>query len=199
MFSEFKIIVADTINRTPTLDETHTHLVILRDGYRCAVTGHYDTEHPKIPEDEDETQVDLLAAHILRRAIAVFKGTDNNSDEVRTFLRNYADLRIESIEDIANIIDDPSNGLALEANAHNGFDRFRWSLKQTENPNEYTTVIYEKRGHGLLKPGAGRIVRFTDHSRDFREPSSPRKRTRTEAISFDLPNPLFIRIHCAST
>jgi hypothetical protein len=56
--------------------------VILRDGYRCVVTGHYDTEHPEVPEDEDETQIDLIAAHILRRAIAVFKGTDNDSDEV---------------------------------------------------------------------------------------------------------------------
>jgi hypothetical protein len=47
-------------------------------------------------------------------------------------LRNYADLPIKSIEDIVDVIDDPTNGLALEANAHNGFDRFRWSLKETE-------------------------------------------------------------------
>jgi len=39
-------------------------------------------EHLKVLEDEDEIQVDLLAAHILHCAITVFKGTDNNSDEV---------------------------------------------------------------------------------------------------------------------
>lgn len=58
--------------------------VLVRDGYRCVVTGRYDTDHPQVPEDQDGEQVDLIASHIFRRAIAVFKGTNTNtkSDEV---------------------------------------------------------------------------------------------------------------------
>jgi hypothetical protein len=55
--------------------------VILRDGYRCAVTGHYDEEHPHVPPEFDERRVKLRACHILRRAIGVFKG-QQDSEEV---------------------------------------------------------------------------------------------------------------------
>ena len=47
-------------------------------------------------------------------------------------LRNYADLPINSIEDIEQVIDAPSNGIALQSDAHKGFDKFKWSLKETE-------------------------------------------------------------------
>lgn len=58
-------------------------------------------------------------------------------------------------------------------------------------------MIYEK-GHGLSKLGGGKTVTFKDHSRDFEEPSSPpRKKLRSAVRDFDLPSPLFIRIHCA--
>jgi hypothetical protein len=107
----------------------------------------------------------------------------------------------------------------LESNAHDGFDDFTWSLKETEvgvllysaptlvtdpyfkENNEYMTVIYNHEGaHGLTDDG--QKVIFTDHSDDFGEPSFPaRKRLRSGPASiargFDLPNPLFIRIHAA--
>ena len=47
-------------------------------------------------------------------------------------LRNYANLPVETLQDLANIIDDPSNGMSLETNAHAGFDEFRWSLQETD-------------------------------------------------------------------
>ena len=56
--------------------------MLVRDGYRCVVTGRYDADHPQVPEDQEGEQVELEASHILRRAIAVFKGTDNKSEEV---------------------------------------------------------------------------------------------------------------------
>lgn len=55
----------------------------MHDGYRYVVTGQYDAEHPQVPEDQEGEQVELEASHILCCAIAVFKGTDNKSDEVR--------------------------------------------------------------------------------------------------------------------
>ena len=53
---------------------------------------------------------------------------------LRTFdiLRNYAAMPVESIEDIARIIDDPSNGMMLQIDARDGFDEFLWSLKATD-------------------------------------------------------------------
>ena len=41
-------------------------------------------------------------------------------------------MPIKSIEDIAHVIDHSSNGLTLQQDAHTGFDKFRWSLKETE-------------------------------------------------------------------
>jgi hypothetical protein len=121
-------------------------------------------------------------------------------------LRHYADLPIESIEDTANVIDDPSNGLALQKDVHNGFDRFRWSLKETavrlsfpsslmvadkhlKTPNQYTTFIYEK-GHGFLQ-AEPQTVTFTDKSCAFDELSPrPHKRLLPNVTGISLPNPL---------
>jgi len=36
------------------------------------------------------------------------------------------------VEEIRSIIDDPSNGMTLESNAHFGLDDFRWSLRAVE-------------------------------------------------------------------
>ncbi len=47
-------------------------------------------------------------------------------------LRNYANLPVETLQDLANIIDDPSNGMSLQLDAHAGFDEFRWSLQETD-------------------------------------------------------------------
>ena len=47
-------------------------------------------------------------------------------------LRNYAQLPIETIEHIDELVDDPSNGMLLEANAHTGFDKGRWYLQKTD-------------------------------------------------------------------
>ena len=55
--------------------------MILRDGYHCAVTGHYDEEHPQVPPEFDERRVKLRACHILQHVIGVFKG-QQDSEEV---------------------------------------------------------------------------------------------------------------------
>ena len=61
-------------------------------------------------------------------------------------------------------------------------------------------MIFDKKAHGISKSGDGKTVTFTDHSRDFNEPLSPPcKKLRLAVKGFDLPNPLFIRIHCAIT
>ena len=46
-------------------------------------------------------------------------------------LANYARLPNETFEDLQNNLDDPSNGMSLESNAHKSFDMFYWCLKAT--------------------------------------------------------------------
>lgn len=184
----------------------------MRDGYRCVVTGRYDAKHPQVPPEDLKRRVDLEASHILHRAVAVFKKSSNNEEylsALTTFdiLRHYADLPIKNIEDIAHIIDDPSNGIALQADAHKGFDKFRWSLKETNIKNVYKTVIHEDNAAGIEEEG--QLVTFADHSRDFMKlsessasSSRPRKKLRSgvagdASSGIALPNPLFIRIHGA--
>jgi hypothetical protein len=40
---------------------------------------------------------------------------------------------VGTIKDIAEIVDDPSNGMMLQSDAHPGFDDFAWSLKEVED------------------------------------------------------------------
>ena len=44
---------------------------------------------------------------------------------------NYTRFPIEMVEDLENHLDDPSNGISLENDAHDAFDMFDWCLKAT--------------------------------------------------------------------
>jgi len=131
--------------------------VIVRDGYKCVLTGFRDPSHPEL--DESIPSAFLQASHILRRSIGNFNN-DHTSDSVSrlsvqkyyisltgrpllytqfksavtTFdiLVNFTRIPVKKLEDLHSHIDDPSNGMMLEFNAHNGFDRFYWCLKKTE-------------------------------------------------------------------
>jgi hypothetical protein len=102
-----------------------------------------------------------------------------------------------TIEDIASIIDDPSNGMTLEANAHRGIDDFAWSLKKVDNvsshsqvcfithpssqtPNTYNIIDHRPRGLGLGSvPKRRHDITFQDFSARYTEaPSPPRKKQR---------------------
>ncbi|KXN89302.1 hypothetical protein AN958_05806 [Leucoagaricus sp. SymC.cos] len=105
---------------TPTVDKTATHLlegvgnrkksfpgdVMLRDGYT--------------------PRVRLVGAHILRRAIGEFDN-DHNSKSV-----GHLSIQIETLEELRGKLDDPSNGITLQKDAHDAFDSFYWCLKRTE-------------------------------------------------------------------
>jgi len=112
---------------------------------------------------------------------------------VTTFdiLRNYANLSQETISDLEDVIDDPSNGFLLELNAHVGFDRFQWCLQPTEVDDKYTIKIYGN-VHGI--PGkATKVVEFKDHSEEFQANRGRRKRSR----EIPLPDRRYINIHAA--
>lgn len=52
--------------------------VLKRDGYRCVATGVPDINHPALAPEEEAGALKTIGCHILRRAIAVFDGSENN-------------------------------------------------------------------------------------------------------------------------
>ncbi|KAG5635140.1 hypothetical protein H0H81_012328, partial [Sphagnurus paluster] len=109
---------------TPTLQETTLYVgegvghrkgafqedLMIRDGYKCVVTGFQDPSHPAL--DPNIPKFDLQGAHILRRAIAKFdndRGSDSFNSAVTTFdiLVNYTRLPLKTLEELHDHLDDP--------------------------------------------------------------------------------------------
>ncbi|KAF9555155.1 hypothetical protein CPC08DRAFT_821258 [Agrocybe pediades] len=192
---------------TPSIDETPSHLlagvghrqksfaddVLVRDGYQCVLTGSQHITHPNI--DANILVVDLDIAHILRRAIGEFN-TDHKSKSFKSaattfdILVNFTHLPVEILGNLRDQLDDASNGMALERNAHDGFDNFRWCLKRTETEHVYELKIFND--VGILKKPANNRVSFEDHSNQF-----PLDYTDKERSPVKLPDPCFIAIHAA--
>ena len=128
----------------------------IRDGYTCVVTRFQDLLHPNPNADVLVTGLD--GAHILPRAISAFD-KDHTSKSVCPFpfkaryladqtsfiifqfksalttfdiLVKFTHLLVETLEDLHAEIDYPSNGMLLQKDAHDAFDRFDWCLKKTK-------------------------------------------------------------------
>ncbi|KAF4613468.1 hypothetical protein D9613_007421 [Agrocybe pediades] len=167
--------------------------VLVRDGYKCVLTGSQHITHPNI--DANILVVDLEVAHILRRAIGEFN-PDHKSKSFKSaattfdILVNFTHLPVETLEDLRGQLDDASNGMALQHDAHYGFDNFRWCLKRTETEHVYELKIFND--VGILKKPANNRVSFEDHSNQF-----PLDYTDKERSPVKLPDPCFIAIHAA--
>ena len=112
-------------------------------------------------------------------------------------IRHYADLPASFIDDIANTIDDPENGVTLAPGPHQTFDNYKWYFVPTgvrrvcilnlvryrdvcfQVPNQYRTVGVGNRA----PPGRDRVITFLDHSR--------------EGYGVPVPNPKYIELHSA--
>ncbi|KAF8157156.1 hypothetical protein B0H34DRAFT_712505, partial [Crassisporium funariophilum] len=184
---------------TPTVAQTASHHrkksfaddVEKRDGYKCVVTGIISYEHPR-RRQLNQVAVTLESSHILCRALGNFKGgptSQSYKSALITFdiLVNFTGLLVENLEDLGDLIDHPTNGMLLEYNAHDGFDRFKWYLQKTDKDDVYDLKKFEPQ---LLIPENVRVS-FEDHTDDFR--SNPDKRER----AVDLPEPHYFAIHAA--
>ncbi|KAF8157166.1 hypothetical protein B0H34DRAFT_808436 [Crassisporium funariophilum] len=190
---------------TPTLDETASHLlnglghrkksfaddVKKRDGYKCVVTELISYDHPR-RRQLNQVAVTLESSHILCRALGNFKGgltSQSFKSALITFdiLVNFTGLLVENLEDLGDLIDQPTNGMLLQHDAHNGFDKFQWYLQKTDKDDVYDLKKFEPQ---LLIPENVRVS-FEDHADDFR--SDPSKRERP----VDLPKPHYFAIHAA--
>ncbi|KAF9505838.1 hypothetical protein BS47DRAFT_487664 [Hydnum rufescens UP504] len=183
--------------------------VLKRDGYRCVATGEADVDHPgPLSSDEEFESISTEGCHILWGAIALLDQNKTYLSALSTLdiLRHYASLPAMTIEDIASVINDPSNGMTLCANARDGFDSFAWSLKMVDNvssrsqvclvlnlsdpisqtPNTYSIVVHRPRGLGLGSVSKRRhYITFQDFSARFTEESSPPRQKQRNTGSGD--------------
>lgn len=202
--------------------------VIIRDGYTCVLTGYKDLAHPAL--DESDPGLFLQAAHILRRSIG--KYNDHTSDFVghlsiqsisyrlsdflyfftssfnlplrrSTYSEILPAFRLRNSRILHGNLDDPSNGMMLQSDAHAAFNKFHWCLKkqwsgflqlpsycQRRIQTDDVCALKVFKTIGLLRRPENNLVTFRDHSDDFNSDSS-RKRKRPVS----LPNPDYIAIH----
>ncbi|KAF4611201.1 hypothetical protein D9613_007134 [Agrocybe pediades] len=138
----------------------------------------------------------VVVAHILRRAVGEFNANHESKSfksAVTTFdiLVNFTHLPVKTLEELHDQLDDPSNGMALEMNAHAAFDDFLWCLKRTETEHVYDLKTLHPHAPLLKKPENNQVS-FTDHSNQF-----PLDNAHTKYRSVDLPDPRYIAIHSA--
>ncbi|KAG2367586.1 hypothetical protein BDR07DRAFT_1393000 [Suillus spraguei] len=122
---------------TPTIDDTYGSLVNRRDGYRCVISGVWDGAHK--PAGFRQGWVTLQAAHILKQAVGVFT-MDRAHTAAATWniIRHYSGMSEETIQNMERLVDDPSNGMMLQHDIHDIFDKLKVYLEPTERENEYT-------------------------------------------------------------
>ncbi|KAG2139217.1 hypothetical protein DEU56DRAFT_800175 [Suillus clintonianus] len=178
---------------TPTIDDTYDSLVSAsterrsrfrtdvnrRDGYRCVVSGLWDGPH--VPAGLDQGYVTLNGAHIMKRAVGVFT-MDRAHTAAATWniIRHYSGMSEETIQNMERLVDDPSNGMMLQHDIHDIFDKLKIYLEQTEQENEYVVKEVGSRAW-LHRELLGKTITFRNHDAPTR--------------NLPLPNPHFIALH----
>ena len=119
--------------------------ILQRDGYQCLVTGWYEIK--QVSKNFKAAKAELEAAHILKRAVAIFNDRQvgflphchliinqaaccqrTSAFATWDIIRQYADWPDETLEDMMQLIDTPSNGFMLQHDYHNAFENFYWTL-----------------------------------------------------------------------
>ncbi|KAJ3500414.1 hypothetical protein NLJ89_g9808 [Agrocybe chaxingu] len=174
-------------NRTGSLRDD----LLLRDGYKCVVTGYADITHP------DGGELILECTHILCHALGHFD-KDSHKSAAATFdiLVNFGRLKLDELEDFKLLLDQPSNAFMQELNVHASFNRFWWCLHPTEEENKYKFKFYrDKMMLFRYRPdlASNPYITFRDHSKDHAAENSKKRKT----APIDLPDPRFLAIHAA--
>ncbi|TFK36594.1 hypothetical protein BDQ12DRAFT_245809 [Crucibulum laeve] len=187
--------------------------LLKRDGYKCHITSFQDSKQPAL--NTNIPNVQLQATHILPRGVCkvdeaqgllgsvgrMFKVlslvnlTSFTLQTVRTatttfnLLVNFTGLPATTLEELCGHIDDPSNIMMLQSDAHDAFEDFTWYLKKTEKDNVYTMKSITRKG--LIRLPKDNLVTFIDHSSEFSSLDLTQKSTHP----VPLPNSLYIAIH----
>ncbi|KAF8576875.1 hypothetical protein K439DRAFT_1535943 [Ramaria rubella] len=128
-------------NATPTLDHTQ-QAVIQRDGFQCVVTGCHDDNS----REDLRPRAFLEAAHIVKRALAVFRPDQLQCASVTwEIIRQYTHWSESKLATMMGLTDSPQNGLMMELNYHRAWDKLHWTLAPVVSEN------------GILVPDTYRI------------------------------------------
>ncbi|KAG1804559.1 hypothetical protein EV424DRAFT_1351260 [Suillus variegatus] len=106
-----------------------------------SLAGIWDRAHR--PAGAKQGWVTLQATHILKWAVGVFT-IDRTYTAAATWniIRHYSGLSKETIQNMEWLVDDPSNGMMLEWNIHDNFDKLKVYLEQTEQENDKTITFW---------------------------------------------------------
>ncbi|KAF8326936.1 hypothetical protein F5887DRAFT_1084097 [Amanita rubescens] len=168
-----------------TLPETEASITVRRDEhFLCLLKERQGNKCAVIVKPPG--RIKTIGTHIIRRSIA--KADNSNAGlhislpATWDILRHYADLSEDTIRDLENIIDSPSNGILLQTEMHDGFDNFEWCFEATDQPNVYNIKWLSEDGPlGAWVTGGLDQVQFTNQS----------------ANDIPLPNAQFLAIHAA--
>ncbi|PWW79382.1 hypothetical protein C7212DRAFT_360810 [Tuber magnatum] len=94
---------------------------LIRDGYRCPLTGAYDRNGPHLPQTA-QTVVSLDLAHIIPLQILT-------SELLQRYFQIFTGLPLSHVR--ASSLNHPRNGLILEANAQRDFISYNWGITTT--------------------------------------------------------------------
>ncbi|KAJ3499898.1 hypothetical protein NLJ89_g10029 [Agrocybe chaxingu] len=158
-------------NRTGSLRDE----VLLRDGYKCVMTGYADIAHP------DGGELVLECTHILCHALGHFD-KDSHKSAVATFdiLVNFGRLKLDDLEDFKLLLIQPSNAF----------------MQQSDEENKYKFKFYrDKMVLFRFRPdlASNPYMTFRDHRQDHTTENSKKRKT----APIDLPDPRFLAIHAA--
>ncbi|KAI1786443.1 hypothetical protein LXA43DRAFT_897927 [Ganoderma leucocontextum] len=179
--------------------------ILRRDGYRCVVSGVWDTRYWKsmcrrlrrtqgiIP---DGTHAWTDAVRIFKHPLVVYKDPKRDSTRLSLeLLRRYCQLSDRYIQDMGSgVMDDPENLITLSIMAHKKFDHFAFCLVPTQTPNTYQVRDHYPQVRGLPFPWmtVPDTITFRDHS-DAVDDDGRRPR----GLQLQLPNRELLRAHAA--
>ncbi|KAI1782908.1 hypothetical protein LXA43DRAFT_931991 [Ganoderma leucocontextum] len=187
--------------------------ILRRDGYRCVVSGVWDTRYWKsmrrrlrrtqgiIP---DGTHAWTDAVRIFKHPLVVYKDVYDNDEPKRDstrlsleLLRRYCQLSDRYIQDMGSgVMDDPENLITLSIMAHKKFDHFAFCLVPTQTPNTYRVKDHRPQVCGLPFPSmtVPDTITFRDHSGAVVDDDDDGRRP---GLQLQLPKPELLRAHAA--
>ncbi|THH13531.1 hypothetical protein EUX98_g9713, partial [Antrodiella citrinella] len=137
----------------------------------------------------------LQAAHVIKRAVAVFPVDPNDPSFIAattTFdiLRNYTQMPEEFIENLKDNIDQPYNLIMLTPNLHVMFDEYMLCLRKTDIAHHYKIQCFNDERQRFL----AHELQYEGRSLD--NPVVYENHDQTSTLGDRaLPNPLFLEIH----
>ncbi|KAG1851693.1 hypothetical protein F4604DRAFT_1959190 [Suillus subluteus] len=171
-------VSADTVPAT-SQGSRFRNLINERDD-KCVVTGTLNIQNGPYPPGTEGREVLLRATHILPRFVVHEHSGSNVTHVAATIdiIKHFTKLPENILDDLSGIIDNPENGMLLDATMHDTFDNYMWCLHSTDILHKYKVHWFRPVPMGM---GNFTEVQFQDNSQ----------------TDIQLPDPMFIALHSA--